>query len=442
MRNLGLVAAMEAELETEEVSAAVDLPEAADSLETDMLETQELGAGVDEQLGAIDSASDDAQTLGDIADVMEESAENGGMDETSARVAEVAVESIYRRLGVAKKTALPAMESFGDKASRLTATRVAIEGITDTLKKVWEAIKAAFVRMGDWIRDFYAKLDIVNKKLGERATKALTAADKIDSGAKPKETEIKAGSFAAALCDGNGKVEAAKVVAGIMNYQHNFESEKGAVHEMINFVHDCKDLTSLVKSKESFEKIETPSFTFAGAKEASDRKVAEGMRALVSEEFPGNQALIYTVPKATGTTGADGCALVGKMNISKGAFNLKATKQEIATVDTLTGPYMVNVATSVLKMSEAITKHKGFLDKLQTEYKAILGEISKAATVAKEDDKEASARAKSVQGMLRGLNKLNAQVSTTLESMAISSGKAALDYVEKSLGQYSAAKAE
>jgi phiKZ-like phage internal head proteins len=437
MRNLGLVAAMEAELETGEVSAAAELPEAAD-----MLETQELGAGVDEQLGAIDSASDDADTLGDIADVMEESAENGGMDETSARVAEVAIESIYKRLGITKKAALPAMESFGDKASRLTATRVAIESIGGQLKKIWEAIKSAFVRVGDWVRDFHAKLDIVNKKLGERAAKALAAAEKVDGGAKPKETEIKAGGFAVALCDANGKVEAVKVVAGIMNYQHNFESEKGAVREMINFVHDCKDLTSLVKSKESFEKIETPVFTFAGAKEASDRKAAEGMRALVSEEFPGNQALIYTVPKAVNTTGADGCALIGKMSISKGAFNQKATKHEIAVVTTLTGPYMVNVATSVLRMSEAITKHKGFLDKLQTEYKALLGEISKAATAIKEDDKEASARAKSVQGMLRGLNKLNAQVSTSLESMAISSGKAALDYVEKSMGQYSATKAE
>ena len=128
----GLVAAMEDETQAAEL--AIDKA-GAESAEADLVEATDISADVEAGAAEIDQASADADTLERIADTAEAAEAEGGLDPVAAEIAEVAVESIYARLGV-QRSSYPALESFSGKTGRKRATQLAIEDIKETVKKV------------------------------------------------------------------------------------------------------------------------------------------------------------------------------------------------------------------------------------------------------------------------------------------------------------------
>ena len=182
MARKGLMAALE-EIEQQEAAASQsEVKEkelAADTLETDMIETTEAGDLVSDTSDQIEAAAADAEQLEDIADKMEDSLDNGGMDETSAEIAEVAVESIMRRqLGdfYKKQRFMPATEGFGMKQSRLKATQIAMEDVKSSARKIWDTIVEAAKRALAFVKDFFAKLFNNFDKLGKRADSIIEQA--------------------------------------------------------------------------------------------------------------------------------------------------------------------------------------------------------------------------------------------------------------------------
>jgi len=176
LRRKGLVLAMESGVDVE-VSGkhlhtlAMEAMEAVD-------EVEDAADDIEEIDDAVEDAVEDASTLDAIKDTMEDSLEEeGGMSESAAEIAEVSVESITARLGLAN-AGIPAMESFGSTSTRSTATRIAIESVNDGLKRVWEAIKNALANMWQKIKMFFAgmaknakAMDDYIQKLQERANK-------------------------------------------------------------------------------------------------------------------------------------------------------------------------------------------------------------------------------------------------------------------------------
>ncbi len=101
----GLVAAMEDETQAAEL--AID-EAGAESAEADLVEATDISADVEAGAAEIDQASADADTLERIADTAEAAEADGGLDPVAAESAEVAVESIYARLGV-QRSSYPAL---------------------------------------------------------------------------------------------------------------------------------------------------------------------------------------------------------------------------------------------------------------------------------------------------------------------------------------------
>ena len=175
-RSKGLVLAMEEEglipVETPEVPEAE--PEIVPAeVEQEIAEVQEEGGEVEDLNTAIEEAVEDVGTLEDTADVLEESVAEGGegIDEAGAEIAEIAVESLCRRLGIKKKV-MPAMEGFASANSRVTATRVALEGFKDTIARAWAAIKSAFATLWTKIKAFLDSVLNANTKLKNAAEAA------------------------------------------------------------------------------------------------------------------------------------------------------------------------------------------------------------------------------------------------------------------------------
>jgi hypothetical protein len=185
----GLVIAMEDEMPVEEVSGD-EVEEALDDVDQLVEETSDVADDVTDLADATDATETDMSTLEEIKEVMEESVEKGeGLDETAAKIAEVAIESIYDRIGIKLTTSVvPAMESFGSKNTRLAATNIAIEGITDSLKTAWAAVISAIKRAKDYIVEWFKKFFTSNGKLKEVTKKMETSIKESDFDKKVKVT--------------------------------------------------------------------------------------------------------------------------------------------------------------------------------------------------------------------------------------------------------------
>lgn len=176
--------------EVEESGVSEDITDAEDDVE-----------GTEE---VIDGASTDLETLEEIKDVLEDAAEEGeGIDETAAKVVEVAVESIYARLGIPASNILGSAESFSNVRSRKTATKMAAEAIKDTIVRGWEAVKKFFKDLWKKIKELYARYITGAGRLEAKARKVRKYIDSRGTEAKEKTIENK--SYVEAFCDDSGK---------------------------------------------------------------------------------------------------------------------------------------------------------------------------------------------------------------------------------------------
>lgn len=436
-RHKGLVAAMEAQ---DDVMIGDDTVPAADSAESSMLEMAESEQEVTDGLDAIDSAESDSGDLAAIADVMETSVENGGMDETSAKLAEVAVESIYARMGVTKVKAMPSMESFGAKGNRVAATKVALETIKEQLKNIWDAIIAAIQKMTNWIKTFFAKLFDANLKLGKRAGELKTMVDGITVD-KGKNATIPAGSFGKSLATG-GKLNTDGLIATMDTLEKDVKASGNQVGVINSFLSQSAKLTEAVTTKEAFN---TLSYFTLKKENYKQVGVAEGFNAAKdnigqfrSEELPGNRAIIMDCAVDQNVTGEEAVKAILATKFRVGMFNSKAAKTEIEVLPTLSKANMEKIVAVVSETSKAVEGNKKIVNELEKARDAFVAEIKKLKTAATED-KTVGARAGKIQKLATALNRISTEAVTTINSVAVSVSKSALDYVEKSAKEYKAA---
>ena len=190
----GLIAAME-EIEN---GVPVDTEEAAEAAVAVADESAEVQKDSDE-IGTTVTQVEDAVQAGDelesISEVAVDAVEEGeGLTEEAAAVASIAIESIRNRLGFrSTSTVVPALESFGNTNTRVMSTKLVIEGIGDSLKKIWAAIKAAALRVWDMIKSFFAKLFNSATMLQKHIRSLKDRAKDIPSSAKPAEKKLKSG---------------------------------------------------------------------------------------------------------------------------------------------------------------------------------------------------------------------------------------------------------
>ena len=134
-----------ASLESEAPQEAVETTTVEDVVEVQeqAQNVAEAQAEVAEIEKAIDTGLQEVENLNVMANQLENSIPEGGAEPMSAQIAEMAIESIYRRLGI-KAKAMPSLEEFNDHRSRIEATKLAVEGIREVANKVWTVISTFF----------------------------------------------------------------------------------------------------------------------------------------------------------------------------------------------------------------------------------------------------------------------------------------------------------
>lgn len=193
---IGLIGAME---EVDNTTAEVDLEaagETAVAVADESAEIQKDNTAIDVTVGQVEEAVQAGDELESIGEVAVDSVESGeGMTEQTAELAEIAIESICNRLSYRPAVRLvPAVESsFGNNASRLTSTKIIIENIGDTLKKIWASIKAAALRVWDMVKGFIANLFKSTTALGKHIDSLRQRVRNVDPSAKPEKKTLKSG---------------------------------------------------------------------------------------------------------------------------------------------------------------------------------------------------------------------------------------------------------
>lgn len=147
--------------------------------------------GVDELATAIEEAGDDVSDLEKIEDVVSDSVESGeGVEPVAAEMADIAVEAIRERLGIKGRRFAPSLEAFNVKSTKLTTSKVALEGVKDTLKKAFETIRKAIAAIFERIVAFFQKHFKANKSLQGAISRARKITESL-RGQNPAEPELK-----------------------------------------------------------------------------------------------------------------------------------------------------------------------------------------------------------------------------------------------------------
>ncbi|QXN70439.1 hypothetical protein AGENTSMITH_33 [Bacillus phage vB_BspM_AgentSmith] len=129
-------------------------------------EIADVQAEVESEMGDIISTGDGIEDAAEAGDQLEEVGElvegaEEGLDPVAAEAVRIAVEAICSRLGADPKQMgmyhLYATENFQSSSSRKANTQIALEGIKDFLKELWEKIKNAVKSLWKKVTDFWAK---------------------------------------------------------------------------------------------------------------------------------------------------------------------------------------------------------------------------------------------------------------------------------------------
>lgn len=428
-RRFGLVAA----LENEDMDLPVEgeVVEAADSAESAMLEMNEAASGVDEGLDTAEQVSSDAEQLDAIADTMEASEENGGLDETSAAIAEVAVEAIYARLGVTRRKPLPAMESFGSASTRLRSTKLAVEGIREMASKawaavvaIWEKVKAFFVKLWKWVTDS-------NFRNKARAEKMATRLKTVKGDPKEAKIEAEAISKALSIRGTFNPAGLAKELDSLGDAVKIPESELTFVSETIaTFVAAIGDAKKFAEY--------SPDWNF-GSEAKTTSKAPEGYKFVTygggkTVDMLGGLRIYKQIPNKS-LAGEEAWRADFKVIVEQ-TDTAGAAGKEVATAPKAT---LEAIVKSVIGLCDSVDANRGVATRIEKMTDEIIKKAKEAAKAAKDDD--ATKRSKAVQVCVRNSTSILIKGPSTLMSQGVKASKASLDYVEKSLKTFDASKA-
>lgn len=398
----GLFAVMEDELGA---TAAADAPtdeqvERVQELEEQVAQAEvaEGQAEVAEMADIADEAVTAIEELADVAEVMSDSVEDGGdgLTEDAAEIAEVAVEAICARLGYkpAKKL-MPSMEAFGSTSSRVEATKYALEGIQDTMKKIWEAIKGFFNRIWEAIKGLWKRLTDAATRTAARAKKLeeKVAAAKKDGLVADPEKKYDAVKFCKAFNSKN--VSGISMAAVAVLYNHSDVLEK------------MPDLNASLTT--IFEKIE---------KAETEKEVTSALSKIANDQALAN------VHFAFGTTFArDTFALISS--------EIKVEKAEGKVVS----------LKDIEKVIEAVNRFLACLDKSLTDISKIEATVKKGIAAAEELSNEEGAsaeigklRSKAFRTGQTALNTFN----NNLPPLGLKAASVALDFAAVNLAGFKA----
>ena len=425
-------------------------------------EAQDLAQEAADEDQVADKLEDEQEQAEDLAEEVEDTvAQEGALDATSARLLKVALSNIVGKAH-AKKT-LPATESYsGGRQAGREATRIALEGIKDTLKQFWEAIKAQFKKVYQKVKDWMIKTFSAAKKLQARAEALQNKANSTVGSIEDKSFSF---SQTKAIAVEGKYNEPGKLTSSLNTLQ---EVIKGTITEMKKDTVDAKIDDAVNAIKASFtgsgknRSLNTQTInalqgavkgTIKGATAAATNATVVGDKTKYDAQFgdanevtvtgvfglPGGRAIIVVEPK---TAASD---LKTAIKVLKGAKLVMASDRynprdvTEGDVKTLTTSQIDKVCDNVIEIAESVysfeknwKENDKYVEKIQREVDDIVKEFDREDEADSTEQREFRNFCTSAVGAIRR----HTQFKANLCQYGLTTGNAFLNYAERSLAQH------
>lgn len=417
----------------EETVPAVDLGAAEAAHEVDQVagETQEVVASIEDATVAVDELTEQNEILGDTLTEGGDGEGEGASPATAAAVS-ASVESIRRRVGLSRvdrTKPIPSKENFASKGSRRQATRMSQEGVSDTLKSIWEAIKRGLRLLADKIRSFLTGLTGSAGQLEKHLSSLQDRVRKLGGDNEKKEKELSIGAAKAFTID--KKADKATAVTVLEN--------AAAIPDA---------------ARELSDQVVKLSAVAVGGNVKNEGDYFQAVKAAVDKAFSGLGKVEHSgkdKPEADGKDRAyygrlvEGRAIAVVMSTSgvpelrlEFVSNTDGTADKIEALD----PAGMN---EVLKKALAVTSKLESIGNVEKALKSAVDKCTQAADKAiaaakavaddgKEKDKADELR--HAAAAVRSLNGIMAKMGLDLPKNAFSAARAAGDYVSSSIANF------
>lgn len=401
---------------------------------TDALEVNEVSADLIDDVEDVEVLTDQTQDLENQVEEIEvlEDEVEAALENDNLEAAEVGMEAIRGRLRTIQESHGLNFSSILDRASKesiganpkhlKTNLRIGLEGFTDTIKKIWQAIKDGFKKAWDWLADFWHKYVSEAGRL-ERTIESLEKTVREVRGTPKPEADMVAPGGLQKIVYGEGAIDKAAISA-LLAAQTTATTEvnefSNALAKAAAFFKDTKE--SNIAAQIGSAKGEIIKFAPEGGKTTEfgkqDSPLAGG--------FFGN---------ITGTSSGEGEEFKVEFKWTKdGRDPVTGDKRKFV-------PGAKGDLTSVLSEAKVLVKAAIALGKDFSNSKKALDEalkgIDKLASAGSEDKESGLEKQyKAVTHIFNEISKAIPGVTSTIAKLDIQAGQGAVAYVTTSLKTY------
>lgn len=430
------------ENEGEEVGVTEEVVEAAAAAEVE-------GGEVTSQVEVMAESPAEMEELSDAYANTVDAEEEGGLTPVEAAALESQVRSIARRLGVEHRP-FRKRNAFESAGSRMSATRQAREGIWDTIKKAWKALKDFIVglyrKATSFLRNQFSGADSLKSNAEDLKTTVSNL--KTD---KPEKVAFEDQSLADALFFGGKAGSVATVVTATIDAMSFAAKKHGAFKTFADKVNDqIKAIEDALKNKDKDDKrtddernkeVADLVATFAGelVKGGGAKPSAADVSGIPGVMENGttlkgllhNQSLLVVMSKAE-----DGQMPHIEVKLAKPA----AGGDKSATVRAGDKGTLTSICEEVVKLAGSIkdtNKQVGEMEAFQSQLEGLISRGIKAAdSIGNDASKETVKSLTRIKGVIATIGSSYVRMMTISAQLGSPTGKAALSYVKKSVACY------
>lgn len=394
-----------------------------DSMERTAIEIAEAYEELDELEEDIEELEEIEEGLESIATSLEAALEQGGIDAIAAQFVHHAVGAYTERLGLESSDLLPGLESFGGDSGRAAATTVSLESVGETLKRIWNAIKAAVEKAIKAVTDFFAKVFGGIDKVITRIEALEKEVGEIKSEGKKTDGKatVNVGSPNSLML--GGKVDGASLVKGAGNLNSTFAKVKSDLSKVTDVYKKASDEVTKLKDKNEEGDAEKANAAIMDVK----KKLIDSISKQQGTILPGDKTLVTTTTSDSGEKAAT-VALATAKNAK--AFSGKSE------IDALSIAEMEKILSESKKIAKEIKDSKSEIDKVKTAREEALKAV-KTVVDASDRGRVGKVWTKSkAQLVLRSVQKDELRPFTQLVSHSFGVLRSVLAVVESSTKQY------
>ena len=411
---------------------------------------------IDEHLDYISEVVCDVGDVEAIAEFTEETATQGGADAVTAEILQIGSESLYERLGVRPAKVVLSVENFGSKLSKQEGTKLAIEGFKEFIKNMWEAIKAAFKKMSNYLTHYVKMVFNLNtftiraaNSLNDNMKKTpITAQNKALLAGTALSVKVSGYMFSLSMPENENSF--GDLNKDLQKSTLVFAKSAKIINNFTNYLSSNQDLKDLIKDEESFSAIKYPDLSEGFQKVKSDvwsqavHGIDDTKNYFKSENMIGSRAIYITEPGDSKTkVGREAIKAIEETSIKlAGTINVKSSFKEEAgfyQIDAMNPMAFSEIIKTIIFVCDKISgSEKGYLD-LVLKHDEMINEIDaveKMLTQSEEDYAEYKTRVAAIRTFSNSVNRLTGELIKAVSGSLTKACHTSTVYVNQSYKAY------